>query len=197
MCNNKLNKRQVQAQMTKEKIYLTALRLIEKNGFENITVEEICKTASVSIGSFYNCFKSKNDILNEIYRVADDYFLDTVASDLKKGNMEDKIAKFFSYYAQYNLSRGITFMRHLYNSKNKLFITKGRHMQNVLENVIEEGQASGEISNHMSPRGIVEYLFIAARGLVYDWCLHNGEYDLVEHMYEYMKPLIKIFIVTI
>lgn len=88
-------------------------------------------------------------------------------------------------------------MRHLYNSKNKLFITKGRHMQNVLENVIEEGQASGEISNHMSPRGIVEYLFIAARGLVYDWCLHNGEYDLVEHMYEYMKPLIKIFIVTI
>lgn len=187
----KVTKRQLQAQNTKEKIYKTAVELMNKKGLNNITVEEVCKQAGVSVGSFYNCFKSKNDIMNEIYQVADEHFLNTVAPSIKEGAFEDKLRKYFRFYAQYTIDRGLEFVKNLYNVYNTMFIKKGRHMQMVLLAVIEEAQAAGEIRCDMTAEEIVEYLFIAARGIVYDWCLHNGSYDLHEYMDCYFARLIK------
>ncbi|HYF75243.1 MAG TPA: TetR/AcrR family transcriptional regulator [Candidatus Nitrosocosmicus sp.] len=187
----KVTKRQLQAQNTREKIYRTSVELMEKKGLNNITVEEICKEAGVSIGSFYNCFQSKNDILNEIYKVADDYFQNVVERDMQDGSTSDKIIRFFCYYAEYNVNRGLEFVKHLYNPRNTMFIKKGRHMQLVLQRVIEEAQVKGEIQSDMTSEEIVEYLFISLRGVVYDWCLHNGQYDLVEFVRNYVKRLIK------
>lgn len=190
----KITKRQMQAQKTREKIYSISVKLMEEKGLNNITVEEICKVAGVSIGSFYNCFKSKNDILNEIYAVADDYFLDVVANKLKSDRTEDKIVEFFCYYADYVVHRGLEFSKHLYNTNNKMFIKKGRHMQTVLRGIIEEGQLQGDIKSDMLPDETVEYLFITARGIIYDWCLHEGEYDLVEFTRSYMRRMVKVLV---
>lgn len=195
MDKNKFNKRQIQAQNTRNKIYFATVELMEEKGFGNITVEEICSRSGASVGSLYNCFKSKNDILNEIYRVADDYFNDIVANGLKEGSFYERIVWFFKYYADYNAERGLDFMKQLYNSQNKIFVTKGRHMQSVLQTIIEEGQKNGEVLGDMGAREIVEYLFIAVRGVVYDWCLHEGKYDLSEFVVNYVKRLVKIFIV--
>jgi TetR/AcrR family fatty acid metabolism transcriptional regulator len=189
----KVTKRQLQAQNTKEKIYQTAVELMNNKGLNNITVEEVCRQAGVSIGSFYNCFKSKNDIMNEIYQAADEYFLQSVAPNIKEGTLEQKIRKYFSCYAQYNMERGIEFMKNLYNVHNTMFIKKGRHMQLVLLELITKAQSEGEIIGDMSPEEIVDYLFIAARGIVYDWCLHDGSYDLVEFTDRYFARLIKTF----
>ncbi len=187
----KVTKRQLQAQNTKEKIYQTAVELMNKKGLNNITVEEVCKQAGVSVGSFYNCFKSKNDIMNEIYHDADEYFLHTVAPSLVEGTFEDKICKYFRDYAQYTVARGIEFVKNLYNVYNTMFIKKGRHMQLVLLAVITEAQAAEQIRIDMSAEEIVEYLFIAARGIVYDWCLHDGDYDLCEFMDRYFRRFLK------
>jgi len=46
----------------------------------------------------------------------------------------------------------------------------------------------------MSLKDMTEYLFIAARGISYDWCLYDGEYDLLEAMNKYINRLIIIFI---
>lgn len=35
----------------------------------------------------------------------------------------------------------------------------------------------------MSPEEICDYLFIAARGIVYDWCLHDDTSDIKEAMH--------------
>lgn len=188
----KITKRKLQAQKTKEKIYQTSVELMERKGLSNITVEEICKAAGVSVGSFYNCFKTKNDILNEIYVIADDYFLDHVAKEISSGSAKDKIVEFFCFYADYNVHRGLDFVKHLYNTSNTMFIKKGRHMQTVLQNIIEEGQKIGEIPTDMLPEQIVEYLFVAARGIIYDWCLHNGQYDLVEFTRSYVRRLVRV-----
>jgi AcrR family transcriptional regulator len=187
----KMTKRQVQAQNTRKKIYKTSVELLESKGLSNITVEEICKVAGVSVGSFYNCFKSKNDILNEIYRDADDYFLFSVAEAINTGSIDERIINFFCYYADYVTHRGIDFIKHLYNTRNTMFIKKGRHMQTVLAKVIAEGQKSGELSSHMSPEKTVEYLFIAARGIVFDWCLYEGQYDLILFTRNYFEQFIK------
>ena len=66
-------------------------------------------------------------------------------------------------------------------------------MQNSLEDIISKGQSEGEISENMSVDEISKYLFIAARGIAYDWCLHDWAYDIKEFMNNYFKQLVIIF----
>ena len=190
----KSTKRKQQALNTKNKIYETAVKLMKEGRFSQIKVEDICKEANVSIGSFYNSFSSKNDIFIAVYEVADEYFLNSVKNDLKSGDTVDRIIRFFNFYAEYNMKQGIDFIRQLYHVDNYLFISKGRSMQLVLSGLIEEGQKSGKLKTYSSPEEIVTFLFVCSRGVVYDWCLHNGSYDLSERMDMYIRRLILPFI---
>ena len=47
----KMTNRQKQAIRTKNKIFDTTVSLISENGFDNVNIEDICKTAEVSVGT--------------------------------------------------------------------------------------------------------------------------------------------------
>jgi TetR/AcrR family fatty acid metabolism transcriptional regulator len=194
MDKKNLNSRQQQAINTKNKLYNIALELIDTKGYDNIKIDDICKKAQVSVGSFYNYFKSKNDILIEIYKRGDDYFRNEVANHIDNPNAADQILEYFRYYAKYNVTSGIDMTKQLYTSHNKLFIAKNRYMQVLLQNIIQIGQEKNQLVKDFTPEEITEYLFIAARGVVYNWCLHNGEYGLEETMVTYMKRIIETFV---
>jgi TetR/AcrR family fatty acid metabolism transcriptional regulator len=189
----KLTKRQLQAIQTKSKIYETTIELMKATDFQDITIEEICGNAGVSVGAFYHYFSSKNDFLIEMYSRADHYFLEDVNQKFNSTRPIEKIIEYFDVYARYNDMMGISTMKQLYHANNHLFITKGRGMQKVLEDIITDGQQKGAILDEMSPEAITEYLFIAARGVTYDWCLHDGQFSLTQQMKQYMSRLVKIF----
>ncbi len=193
MQRKKLTTRQAQAIKTKAKIYNTAFDLMEKKGFDNITIEEISKKAGVSVGAFYHYFKSKNDILFEIFHRADEYFKDSVENKLVSEHIEDQIVEYFTHYARYSNQTGIEFTKHLYNTENKYFLKKDRYMLTVLQDIIRSGQDSGRITADLDPDHMSDYFFIAARGLIFDWCLNDGSYDLEEKMSLYFKRLVNVF----
>ena len=69
-----LTKRQLQAQASREKIFVTAQILFSEKGYNNVSVADICKKAGVSVGLFYNYFKSKSDIsIESLARFAEDW----------------------------------------------------------------------------------------------------------------------------
>jgi AcrR family transcriptional regulator len=188
----------LQADRTRTLLYSIAVSLMEKQGYANTTIEEIASKAGVSIGTFYHYFKSKEDVFFEIFRKADEYFESTVAPAMNDADrsgtpVPDQIITYFRYYAHYNLNRGFSNITQLYNTKNKIFIKKGRFMQELLKKIIARGQERGQLSNEMTPEDAVEYLFIVARGVVYDWCIHEGHYDLEQRIESTMRTLLRIF----
>jgi TetR/AcrR family transcriptional regulator, fatty acid metabolism regulator protein len=187
--------RKLQADMTRQKIYDTAIALMEKKGYAATTIGEIMGTVGVSVGTFYHYFRSKEDIFLEIFTKADEYFEDTVKHGLEDPVLDAcaRIVKYFRFYAKYNVNRGLENISQLYNTKNKFFALKGRYMQELLKLLIKKGQESGELVSSPGPADMTEYLFIAARGLVYDWCLHQGKYDLEKKVESYMGRLIELF----
>lgn len=189
----KLTNRQKQAIETRNKIYNTALELMEKKGFNNITVEEISKKAGVSVGAFYHYFDSKNDIYYEIYNRMDEYYKKEVADKLTGKNSFDQIDLFFRYYAKYVANRRLDSMKVLYNTNNKYFIKKGRYLQALLTELIKDGQEKIEITNEFEPEYITNFLFVVVRGIVFDWCLHDGGYDLEDRVSEYLKQILITF----
>jgi AcrR family transcriptional regulator len=179
--------RKIQAQKTKKSIYKAAMQLMNKKGFSNTTIAEISQKAKVSVGTFYLYYKTKEDIFSELYHKADIYFKNDVASCLSGKNALDQLVIFFTCYARYNRDQGLDAISQLYNTKNKLFIAKGRYMRLLLEKIIAEGQARHDLTAELPPQEIADYLFILARGTVYDWCLHDGDYDLEETMVRHLR----------
>lgn len=190
----KMNSRKQQANETRTRIYETAVELMQEHGFEKITVEEICKEAGVAVGSFYYHFQSKNDILTEIFHRADEFFVAHRTEILEGKDAPAQITGFFRQYAAYTASTDIEFTKHLYNTNNKYFLTTDREMYQLLHSLIENGQKQNTITDVMNADEIVNYLFIAARGLVFDWCLHDGEYSLEEAAKNYFVRLIPVFV---
>jgi TetR/AcrR family transcriptional regulator, fatty acid metabolism regulator protein len=187
---DKLTKRKMQAINTRKIIYDSAIDLMEKSGFDNITIEDISQKANVSVGAFYHYFKSKYDILLEIFKRIDEYFKDEISGKLNHKSSIYNIEKFFQYYTQYNVDVGLDMLRLLYNSNNKLFIAKGRYLLTLLSGIIKKGQQNGEIIGEMTADEIADFLFILARGTAYNWCLNDGSYDLKERMLSYIKRVI-------
>ncbi len=188
----RMTSRQAQAIKTRNKILKTAIDMMGKKGFDNITIKGISKSAGVSVGSFYYYFNSKDDILLDIFHKADDYFSER-EDKFKSDNAADNIIEFFTYYSKYINSTGIDFAKKLYNTDNKSFIKHDRKMFQIFFSIIKNGQDRGEIIQTMATEDICSYLFIAARGVVFEWCLHDGKYDLESAMIDYLKPLISIF----
>ncbi|WP_192457034.1 TetR/AcrR family transcriptional regulator [Musicola keenii] len=190
MTTAKLTTRQRRNITTRKKLYDSALMLMEDTAIEDITISHICTHAGVSVGSFYRHFKTKTDIFVEMYEQADTYFLDKYQVQHLNATALDKILEFFDTYSTYHLKIGVQTVKQLYTCNNKLFIMKGRNMQKMLQLIIDAGQASGEIDNTASAEEMTQYLFISARGLIYNWCLHDGGFDLREGMRHYMNRLI-------
>jgi AcrR family transcriptional regulator len=188
---NKMNKRQLQAMNTQNKIHDTALDLISKYGYNNVTIHDICEAAGVATGTFYTYFKSKSDIFSFLYDEADQYFATQVAAEISEGPAIDRITEFFILYAKYNESRGLDRVKVLYNPENKWFIAKGRQMQEVLKKIILSGQKNGELIDTISAEQLTEWLFIAARGIIYDWCLHDASYDSQKYIAEFFRVFLK------
>ncbi|MCZ6835810.1 MAG: TetR/AcrR family transcriptional regulator [Planctomycetota bacterium] len=60
--------RQARSRQTLEKILDATERLLESRIFEDLTVQDILQEAGVSIGSFYARFKTKDDVLRDLYQ---------------------------------------------------------------------------------------------------------------------------------
>lgn len=189
----KITVRQAQAIETKKRILDTAREMIQEKGIDNITIRGIGKKAGVSVGSFYYYFKSKNDILLDIFHDADDYFSNRLSQSSSK-HAADQIVEFYALYAKYSYIGGdINFAKKFYHTENKSFINKDRIMYQILVSMIQTGQDENEIIHTSTAEQIADYLFIAARGLVFDWCLYDGTYDLERAMVDYFTRLVPIF----
>lgn len=191
MRHKKVTNRQIQAEETKNRIYAAAIKLMDKKGFDGMTIADIGKAARISVGAFYHYFTTKHDILAEIFHRADVYFSTVVAQELRasRESAAEKILAYFDSYVDFNLGTGIKTMQQLYTPKTKFFVKKGRPMQAVLKDLIVDGQEHGELTTDKGPDALVTFLFIFARGIVYEWCLCDGHYNLKKYMREYMGKM--------
>jgi AcrR family transcriptional regulator len=169
--------------LTRERIYKEAMSQMSENGFQGTTIRSVCDRAKVSVGTFYNYFSSKGDILQDIYHSADELFRVDVARQLEGKTCEEQLRTFALRYAQLNTDTGLDVMRVLFNPENTWF-SKRRPMQEVLHSIIEKGQQDGVIRSDHSAASLVENIFVMLRGVCYAWCVANASFSLKDRMSE-------------
>lgn len=184
--------RQEQAQQTKRRLFDAAYSLLQEKEFKDITIGEIVMRAGVSTGTFYLYYTSKLDVYYQTYVLADAYFLDKVWPRVQTGNTLARLLIYFDDYAHYNSDySSIKLTKLLYNGENDCFLRQDEGMHSVLLGIVRYGLCAGELDDAMTDNEHCAFLMHMARGLVYDWCIHDGAYDLKDAMQAAMERLYK------
>lgn len=173
-----MNQREQQRLDTRGRIYECAIRLFREKTYDTVKITDIVKAAQVSVGAFYYHFPSKENLIDEGYRCFDEKLKKGWETDnpepgvetieyLTLGQLKDVVHKGIEV-------TGIFFKNQLGNTNTYMFGKDRFFYKKMYENV--------EMVNHseVSNEEIVERILRVSRGAIYDWCLHNGKYDVTK-----------------
>lgn len=177
---------------TKSKIVEAAWKLFYEQGYEDTTVEEIIEESGTSKGSFYHYFEGKDALLGSLA-----YMFDEKYEELKQviADYDDNYEKLlFLNRELFQMIEDKVDMGLLKRLLSTQLVTKGeKHLADhdrvyykLLRKIILEGQEKGDITNQVLANELVKYYALCERGMLYDWCLSNGEYSLVTYAKSYM-----------
>jgi hypothetical protein len=113
-----------------------------------------------------------------------------VINQLIGETIAEKIVEYFDHYAKFNVSSGVELTQQLFNPKIKFFLKKDRPMLTFLVDLIQEGQERKEIRADEDSEELSRFLFVMARGVVFEWSLYDGTYDLEATMHKYIETLV-------
>ena len=159
-----LTKRQLQAQTSRKKIYKASMMLINKKGFDNVTVEEISREACISKGLFYNYFPSKESVLMEYFHIASDAVAEARSEFLPGQTFSDRMRIFYRYSLSFlhtDFTRESIKTSYIYALKNEgksIFTSKDRTYYQTLVEVAEYGQERGELTKTLTSSQIADLL---------------------------------------
>lgn len=190
-----LTSRDIQSRKTKNRIIQSANSLFTTKNYEDVKIIDICKAAEVSVGAFYHYFKSKEDIINDAYNDFDTAIEEAMESKTFPSRFE---AILFLLYFQVKAigDSGYVFatcyFKNQLTNKEKYILNKDRYFYKQLLKEVTAAIDCGEI-HYESAEKLTDLLLRISRGSIYDWCLHEGSYDLVEQTTGDVKYILKLF----
>ena len=176
-----LSKQQLKSKETKERIFQAAKRILQKNGYENLSIKNICEEAGVSNGSFYHHFKTKDDLLS--YYIEDQPNMDSNMLEVPKDIAEAKnaIVGVYLNYAKYCRALGVEFIAGYYTPHNQALNptirTERPYPIVTVQHYLEKAVAANAISLKLSVPEIVTDIRMLVIGNVFEWAMTNGQTD--------------------
>lgn len=177
----KLTDRQRQAIATKIRITQVATELFKLKGFESVKIQDICQASEISTGAFYHHFKSKMEIINTAYEQVDILVMDRFEARDFSSNL-DKLLFLLCEGAKMMEELGWIFVGEIYKNllsiEGKYSTKPDRHIALKVKSIVEDSLKNGELDNTISSSDLTMIIMRIARGAIFDWCLHQGSYDL-------------------
>lgn len=179
MTDISVGRRERKKEETKQKIFLTAVKLFSDKGFEATTVDEIAQAADVSKGTFFNYFPRK-ELLVE-YLAEENLEVVEEAAMASQASAADRIrAVYEALAASYEENPDLT--RTLMKSASSRLCcpAKGgawQRFEQLLVQIIEHGQARGEFRKNQGPHAVHGALVSCFVGSVMWWLGERAECD--------------------
>ena len=192
-----MTKRQENALKTRQKLLDTAEKLLKKNGFNALCVEDITKTAGVAKGTFYVYFKHKEDIISEICR---GYFkeIETKINEMKDKDIIEKLSLYFDNFMQAVELYGINICREWIRASidpNTAFdntdTSKWQYDYNMLENILNNAVKNKELKKNLPIELFTHLIISQLYGMMTCWCMSGGAFEPKDWTYKFSKFQLK------
>lgn len=202
MEEKKLTKRQQQAIETKNRIFEVTMQLGSEIGYESLDINSICKAANISVGTFYHYFRSLDAVFQEQYYQYDSFIAKSIQDSPLLGSATERLWQLFSLKYNYVVAHGVQSIVRQYrgqfaqvDTENSMFYSEDRITVKALISILEEGIANGEFVIDDSPKFVANALLVFSRGILVDWALKNGSYDLKEVALHNLNLIMRQYIV--
>lgn len=194
--NKTLNKKQQQSLETRKKLEKGIQLAVQELGVNHLKVKDVCRYAEVSVGAFYKCYKSKEDMLIAYFSSIDEYYAGVKQKILNSNNIIENLEVFIIEYATYcqlnpiERSKSIIKSR-LYGGNYSYYSGQGREMFLILSTIIEKGQKQDLFIETKSVYELSEFIIIILRGFSYDHCIYDGKYNLKDRITKEIPFILK------
>ena len=183
---NELSRQQQKSKETKERIFQAAKEILQKSGYENLSIKNICEVSGVSNGSFYHHFKSKDDLLS--YHVEEQPSIDPELLDIPSGKeaAKEAIVGVYLNYASYCDVLGVDFISGYYHTKNEALNpdirTERPYPIVTVQKYLEKAVTANAIQLKLSIEEVVTDIRMLVIGNAFEWALRNGKVDMKENI---------------
>lgn len=181
---------------TKGKIVSAAWQLFYQQGYDDTTIEEIVEVSGTSKGSFYHYFEGKDALLSSLSYLFDEKYEELVETmDPNLSPIDKLIYLNQELFLMIENTVSIDLLCQLFSSQ---LVTKGdRHLLDtnrtyykLLRQITLDGKQQGLFRDDLSINDITKAYAMFERGLMYDWCICNGNYSL----YQYSSIMMPAFL---
>ncbi len=184
---------------TKKKIVSAAWRLFYEQGYDNTTVDDIIEESGTSKGSFYHYFEGKDALLSSLSFLFDEKYEELMPLlDPAMGSIDKLLYLNRELFGMIEDTVSLELLARLLSTQ---LVTRGeRHLLDhnrvyyrVLREIILAGQQSGELRTDMTVNELSKLYALCERGLMYDWCICNGDYSLKSYSAAAMAMFLEQF----
>lgn len=172
---------------TKSKIVDAAWKLFYENGYENTTIEEILWESGTSRGSFYHYFSGKDALLGSMAYLFDEKYEELSRTlDPDADALDTLFCLNHELFTMIERRVDIDLLTRMYSTQltkngEKQLLDRSRVYYRLLRSIFQKGQEKGQITDKKSVGELVRLYAMCERGILYDWCMYRGEFNLTEY----------------
>ena len=161
-----ISKREAKKQQSRKAIVSSAIKLFSKKGLKDTSIADIMKEAQLGIGTFYNYFESKDELLrsllNQIALDIRQYFIKTSQEKKLQAEVLEAVVLYSANLLEKNRFILPLFMlaidKSALSSTNHTVIEKPLLFKDLFNDIIQSGQATGEFRTDI-PSEIITEMF--------------------------------------
>lgn len=182
----------------KEIIRQSAIVIFAKQGYFNTTTDQIADHAGIAVGTIYNYFKNKQDILEYIftqeYEKRSKLFQEIMTKDQ---HTADKLMAIVKKHFDEVVDNPSLIKIMLYERQNaKNYSYKDSRLKEIFTHILEEGLRKGEIKKEIEPQIVSSFVFGSIEGIMRDYLekysLKNAEpKEFFDHAVHELENFIK------
>ena len=184
MIKKELTSRKKQAMEMRSRIQAVALELFDKEGFENVSVEQIAQAAGCSVGNIYHYFKSKDELVIQVtssvdaqYSVLEESYLADEAN-----SCHDELLDFVGQALVISANDPSLYRSFIhgirYPQQGILRDNEKRVYFRVLRELVDGCKQEGSVHAGRDREELVADLVALHRGMLLEWRIYEGAFDL-------------------
>ena len=180
----KLTQRKLQALEMRSRIQSTALDLFDREGFENVSVEEIAQAAGCSVGNIYHYFKSKDELAIQVTDHVDAAYseLEPMYLGDETRTAREKLLDFIGRSLTISVADPVVYKSFIhamkYPEQGVLKLGEHRVYYRLLRELVELCKHEGSIGSVYDTEAVVEQLVTIHRGMLLEWRIYESDFDI-------------------
>lgn len=193
-----MNQKRMSTEKRQKEILNTALKIIHKKGYKELTVRNIAQKIEITEAAIYKHFKNKEEIIQNL---AETVFKENNIPKKQEPNenpydqLKEILKTQFEKLEKNPYITAVSFQSEIfreYPEVERLFIEHRQEKKNYLKEIVSNGQEEGYFSNDVDPETFALLFMGAVRMSALKWRNEKFNYSLTKETNTISKELFKI-----